>query len=126
MGYYVHINVCFADDDREALVKMAKKHLPACEAESALFLQDLIDRPSTTGAKGSLVTWGIIGNRTDEDEFVKALSPFWTDVLCGSDKRIMIFVERQESCRSIAIEIFLQFNQLKIKKHDCPFAWMQM
>ena len=40
-----------------------------------------------------------------------------------------MFVEHEQTERATAIEIFLADDNpetLTIKKHECPFAWMQM
>lgn len=136
MGHYVHLNVCFACDTNDAVAELAKKYMPPEDAnrEARLFLQELSERTGMNyGAKGGLSTWGMVGNHTDEDKFVDTLRPFWKALLLGVDggprsfEHILIFVEHEGAERATAIEIFLdQHEALVIKKHVCPFAWMQL
>lgn len=139
MGHYVHLNVCFACDTNDAVAELAKKHMPPEDGnrEARWFLQSLAERTGTNpGPKGGLSTWGIVGNHTDEDEFVETLRPFWKALLSEVDggpcsfEHILVFVEHEQTERATAIEIFLGDDDnpetLTIKKHECPFAWMQM
>lgn len=139
MGHYVHLNVCFACDTNDAVAALAKQHMPPEDGnrEARWFLQALAERTGDNpGPKGGLSTWGIVGNHTDEDEFVETLRPFWKALLSEVDggpcsfEHILVFVEHEQTERATAIEIFLADGEnpetLTIKKHECPFAWMQM
>ena len=89
-----------------------------------------------SGPNGGLSTWGIVGNYTDADDFVKTLRPFWKALLSDPKggpcqfEHILVFVEHEQSERATAIEIFLADGEseksLTVKKHECPFTWMQM
>jgi len=139
MGHCVHINVCFACGKNDAVAELAKKHMPPEDGnrEARWFLQSLAERTGfNPGPKGGLSTWGIVGNYTDEDEFVETLRPFWKALLSEvyggphSFEHILVFVEHEQTERATAIEIFLadadSIDSLTVKKHECPFAWMQM
>lgn len=138
MGHYVHLNVCFACNTNDAVAALAKQHMPPEDGnrEARWFLQALAERTGANpGPKGGLSTWGIVGNHTNEREFVETLQPFWKALLSGVDggpgsfEHILVFVEHEQTERATAIEIFLADDGLKtltIKKHECPFAWMQM
>jgi hypothetical protein len=139
MGHYVHLNVCFACDTNDAVAKLAKKHMPPEDGnrEARWFLMELAARTGTNpGPKGGLATWGIVGNHTNEDEFVETLLPFWKALLAGVDggpnsfEHILVFVEHEGTERPTAIEIYLEDDEnqesLTIKKHLCPFTWKQM
>ena len=88
MGHYVHLNVCFACDTNDAVAELAKQHMPPEDGnrEARWFLQALAERTGANpGPKGGLSTWGIVGNYTDEDEFVETLRPFWKALLSDVD-----------------------------------------
>ena len=139
MSHKVHINVCFACSN-DSISKLAKKHMPLKNIkayEASLFLQAFWEgKGINSGPKGDLFTWGIVGNYTDEDEFVNTLRPFWKDLLSEVDggpcsfEHILVFVEHEQTKCATAIEIFLTDKDdpksLTIKKHKCPFAWIQM
>ena len=139
MGHYVHLTVCFACDTNEGVAALAKEHMPPEDGsrEARWFLQALAERTGNNpGPKGGLSTWGIVGNYTDKDEFVETLRPFWKALLSDPEggpcsfEHILIFVEHEQTERATAIEIFLDDDENKdsliVKKHECPFAWMQM
>lgn len=142
MGFYVHINVCFACDNNEGVAALAKKHLGKITSdadgcrEAKWFLEDLSNRTGCNkGPKGGLSTWGMVGNYTNGMVFVEELREFWSELLSGVDggplsfEHILVFVELEQSEQAKAIEIFLEGEDrpgtLKIVEHDCPFAWMQ-
>lgn len=138
MGHYVHIHVCFACDSNEGVAELAKNHLmeisgDTCK-EAKWFLESLSERTGKNpGPKGGLSLWGMVGNFTDGDIFVRILNGFWKDLLSEieggprSDERILVFVEHEQSDYAEAYEIFLEDDEnpetLKIKKHGCPFSW---
>jgi len=139
MGHYVHINVCFACDKNEGVAALAEKHLPETEEcrEAKWFLEDLAKRTGNNpGPKGGLSTWGMVGNYTDEEEFVEVLRPFWKDLLSDVDEgpcsfeHVLVFVEHEQTERATAFEIYRDDDDdaetLTVKKHECPFSWMQM
>jgi hypothetical protein len=144
MGYYVHINVCFACHKNDGVAELAAKHRRALLEpnkagvyEACMFLDSLAKRQGyNPGPKGGLSTWGMIGNYTDGKRFVECLIPFWKELLsniiddgpCGFE-HILVFVEPEDSAAT-AYEIFWANqwtkNELKIVKHECPFRWNQM
>ena len=139
MGHYVHLSVVFACDENDGVAEIAKRYLDTIgeNREAQWFLEDLSNRTGRNpGPKGGLSTWGIVGNYTDEDEFIETLRPFWKALLSDVDagpfsfEHILVFVEHEGCERATAIEIFLADEDnpetLTIKKHECPFAWMQM
>lgn len=139
MGLYVHINVCFACSKNDGVAAVAKRHLIDSleNQEARWFLEDLAGRTGKNpGPKGGLSTWGMVGNYTNGEEFVTELKPFWTELLRSevdggplSFEHILVFVEREQSERATAFEIFLDESsegaELLVKEHECPFAWMQ-
>jgi hypothetical protein len=144
MGYYVHIHVCFACDTNEGVAALALKHKAMLSdsndgaREAGWFLADLVKRTGhNPGPKGGLSTWGIVGNYTRGEAFVKTLMPFWLELLSGdidggpcSFEHILVFEEPEQTERTIAYEIFLEDRDdpktLEVKRHECPFSFMQM
>ena len=138
MGHYVHINVCFACNRNEGVAALAKEHIPpeSGHREARWFLQSVAERTGhNPGPKGGLLTWGMVGNHTDEDEFIKATIPFWKALLSEVDggplsfDHILVFVEHEDAKCATAIDIFLSDpnnpETLTVKKHECPFGWGQ-
>lgn len=133
MGYYVHINVCFACDENESIAELAKEEMTnnSLCIEAKWFLEDLSERTGRNpGPKGGLCTWGMVGNYTDGELFVTCLIPFWKKVFnsdCGlcDFEHILVFVEREQTERALAFEIKLEGDEIQITEHKCPFAWMQ-
>jgi hypothetical protein len=141
MGLYVHVHVSFSCDNNEGVAELAKKHLLLASnnnytKEATWFLKDLAIRTgSNPGPKGGMSLWGIIGNYTNVEDFVVTLKPFWVDLLTGvedgphSFEHILVFEEREQAERAIAYEIFLEepdHKEFTVRKHELPFAWMQM
>lgn len=145
MGYYVHIHVVFACDNNEGVAQLAKKHIAEAddlEPHAEWFLHDLSERHGNNpGRKGGLSLWGGVGNHVDSDRFIETLKPFWTELLHEvpggplDHEHIMVFIEAEGTEHTTAYEIFLArddlgdasepFGELVIKKHKCPFAFMQ-
>lgn len=153
MGYYVHLSVIFACDQNEGVAALAQKHLvllppddheDAC-IEAKWFLEDLAGRTGqNNGPKGGLSLWGIVGNYTHAEEFVKALTAFWKELLQADGEsggplcheHILVFYEPEQSEMASAIEIILSKNDeldrseagdLVIRHHtNLPFCWGQM
>lgn len=142
MGWYVHLNVCFACDNNDGVAELANHHMATFlgdgeHREAEWFLNALSLRSGfNPGSKGGLSTWGIIGNYTNGTRFVDVLRPFWKDLLRDNDigpcchEHILVFVEHEQSERATAFEIFLEDDAdpdtLIVKEHECPFSWMQM
>lgn len=140
MGHYVHIHVCFACDRNEGVAALAKKCLAPMSDENSIrevrwFLSDLANRTGFNhGPKGGLSMWGIVGNYTDGPRFVEQLRPFWTELLAEVEdgpfafEHVLVFVEHEQSEQATAYEISYNedMNELTVKEHACPFAWMQM
>lgn len=139
MGHYVHIHICFACDRNEGVAAIAKKHLPKLGEciEAKWFLDDLAKRTGNNpGPKGGLSMWGIVGNHTNEEEFIEVLRPFWDDLLSGVDggplgfEHVLVFVEHEQTERATAFDIYCDYSDdiktLTVKKHECPFSWAQM
>lgn len=143
MGSYCHLHVCFHCDDNfgvstiasECLKDLMAKGEEACP-ESIMFLEDLAGRSgSNPGSKGGLSLWGIIGNYTNLWKFAEDdLAPFWRRLLSGKipggpgiDERVIIFCEKEQAERSVAIEVYLDWRNnyiLVLKEHECSFSWM--
>ncbi len=143
MGFYVHIHVCFACDSNDGVAELAAKHaaaFPPCVPNDSSryarwFLDDLAKRTGgNDGPKGGLSMWGMVGNYTRVDEFCEELRPFWKDLLQGVEggpcghEHVLVFEEKEQTERAIAYEISLDEDteELSIKRHECPFTWMQM
>lgn len=135
MGHYVHLHVCFPCDRNDGVAQLALHHLSLetiDNREALQFLSELSRRYGPNpGAKGGLSIWGIVGNWTDEDAFVTQLESFWGELLSGkieggpcSFEHVLVFVEHEQSEQATAYEIYFD-DRLAIKKHLCPFAWMQ-
>ena len=151
MGYYVHLSVVFSCDQNDGVAALAKKHLtvlpPAdhedhCD-EAQWFLEDLAGRTGENrGPKGGLSTWGMVGNYTHAEEFVKVLAPFWLELLQADGEsggplcheHILVFYEPEQSEAANAIEIVLESEdemergkgRLVIYHHQgLPFCWGQ-
>lgn len=138
MGYYVHLSVVFACDKNDGVAEIAKRHLDTVgeNREARWFLEDLSTRTgSNPGPKGGLSLWGAVGNYTNAEEFVNVLRPFWLALLaddyeggpCGFE-HVIVFTEPEQTERATAFEIFRDEadDSLTVKKHELPFAWMQM
>lgn len=139
MAWDVHIHVCFECSENDPVAAIARRHLEGefeCR-EARWFLENLSERTGyNPGPKGGLSMWGMVGNHTDGDQFVSELFPFWNDLLSAdmesspfSDAHILVFVEAEQGRKAIAFEVFLDEDSgqpmLIVKKHDCPFAWVQ-
>jgi hypothetical protein len=137
MGYYVHLHVAFSCDDNEPVAELAKKHLPLMTEqadgarEARWFLEDLSKRTGgNKGPKGGLSLWGITGNYTRGEAFVEALRPFFTEMFATQTEifdheHILVFEEPEQSEQCIAHEISFESGVMKVKRHECPFAFMQ-
>lgn len=106
--------------------------------EASWFLCDLAKRiGNNPGPKGGLSTWGIVGNYTDVDDFVDSLKEFWftllTEDIPGGPhnfEHIIVLYEMEQSEQACAYEIYMDdrknnIENLIIKHHKLPFAWMQ-
>jgi hypothetical protein len=143
MGSYVHIHVCFACDNNDAVAELAKKHLLMDEfkvyenREASWFLKSLSERSGNNpGPKGGLSLWGIIGNYTSGKRFCDVLIPFWTELLSGVKggphdfERICVFEEQEDAEAVTVYEISRERDgdpTIQIKKHErLPFAFGQV
>jgi len=134
MGYYVHINVCFACDNNEGVAEIAARHAPSIKhREAKFFLDTLSSRTGTNpGGKGGLSTWGIVGNYVRGADFVQALLPFWNDLIGCEDgpndfEHVLVFEEAEQSANAKAFEIEKdEFSgEIKVTEHACTFRWNQ-
>ncbi len=142
MGSYVHLHVCFACDENDAVAALAAPHLDAAPPatddmpEVRWFLESLAARRgSNDGTKGGLAFWGMIGNHTDVGRFCELLRPFWEELLNGVPngphpfERVVVFEEREGSDAATAYQIGWDNDdnpgrQMRIERHDrLPFAW---
>ena len=138
MGYYVHLHVCFACDTNEGVAELARKHADSVGdcLEAKWFLASLSERTGhNPGPKGGLSMWGIVGNYAEGEVFCDALRSFWAELLTGgvsggpcSFEHVLVFEEAEQKECAIAYEISRdeETGNLEIKRHECPFAWMQM
>lgn len=158
MGHYVHIHLAFSCDRNEGVAALAKKHLPLLTTDSASddycieaiwFLESLSERTGyNPGPKGGLSLWGITGNYTRGDEFVRVLLPFWKELLVSevdggpfNFERIVVFEEHEQSvdvgagARAFEIRLVDDSDKLpaghhaepriEVRTFECPFAWHQ-
>jgi hypothetical protein len=142
MGLYVHIHVAMNTSENEPVAKIAQKYLALLDfdgrdgrREAKWYLEDLAKRTGqNVGPKGGLSLWGMVGNYTPGAEFCEILRPFWKEILEDPDAgpcehhHILVFVEREQTERATAYEIFLDEStgDLQIKFHDnLPFGWHQ-
>lgn len=149
MSYNVHINVCFACDNNDAVAALAKEHLAKLNLESTYpldreaetFLVELSARVGPNpGPRGGLSMWGMVGKYTHGDIFVNQLEPFWFDLLSKelpggphNFEHVIVFTEEEGTEQAFAYEIkLLTYNidivrhkKIVITKHKCPFSWAQ-
>lgn len=138
MGYYVHLSVVFSCDTNDGVAEIAKSNISLVgeSSEAQQFLEDLSKRTGRNpGQGGGLSLWGIVGNYTDAEKFVNVLRPFWLALLANDYdggplgfEHVIVFAEPEEAKRATAFEISKDeyADLLTIKKHELPFAWMQM
>ena len=150
MGFYVHFHICFNADHSPEMVEAAKKQLKEfwveeaeeydCERETRRLLEAIQDPKNyNTGPKGSLFTWGIVGNYTRAGDVIDDLELFFFELLSNreldpySAEHIIVFEEKEQSEKAIAYEIYLKSpfydignNELIVKRHELPFCWNQM
>jgi len=135
VGHYVHISVVMSCNNEEKLIAIAKNHIndPDLSFEASGYLRYIIQGKSVaTGPKGSLSTWGMVGNYTSHENFVDGLVPFWSDLYKNDDvlfkfERIIVFCEPEQSQRAECYEIRYDAQQKGVLRafHSLPFAWMQ-
>lgn len=138
MGHDVHIHVCFACSANDKVAALAARHLPAVSEcrEATWFLEELAKRRGINpGPKGGLSLWGMVGNYTEEQQFIDILRPFWYDLLSGVPggpldfERVLVFVEHEQNEQALAFEIYLEpgddLVRLAVRRHECPFSWRQ-
>ena len=138
MAHDVHLHVCIPCDTNDGVAALAKKHLeliPDEHREAKWFLEDLSNRTGNNpGPKGGLSLWGMVGNYTDEDEFVSVLTPFWIELLAGVDggpldhEHILVFSEHEQTEQTQAHELYIEEgnpSSLIVKKHACSFNFRQ-
>lgn len=150
MGFYVHFHICFNADYSRDMAQAAQDILDmlwdkegeehACEREAVWLLKAIQDLKNyNTGPKGSLFTWGIVGNYTRADDVIDDLKEFFLELLTNRkldpyvSEHIIAFEEKEQSEKAIAYEIYLKFpsyeakgNELIVKRHEMPFCWFQM
>lgn len=135
MGFYVHLSVIMACDNNEELAEVAKKYIDTTGChEAEWFLQDLSARTGKNpGPKGGLSFWGIVGNYSCADFFVRSLHPFWLELFKTEAgpfdfEHIIVFYEPEQSEMAEAYEISFNkdIEEVNITHHILPFAWMQM
>jgi hypothetical protein len=152
--------VSFPSDGPDALAHLAQQFLPRIRGhveetenttdhdEAAWLLEYLANRKGfSNGPKGGMFTWGIIGNSTDVDRFVKVLEPFWRELLrprwAGGTSQwppwggpypedvILVMYHRQSDPSATAIIIssatphaqLAIAPDLRIVKHALPFTF---
>lgn len=140
MAWDVHLHVCFACDENDAVAGLAATHLSRDIAMArecpwaADFLIAVADRRGgNPGQKGGLLLWGIVGNYVIVDEFVERLRPFFLDLLRGvpsgplDHEHILVFSEQEQSEQTIAHEIVYDrdTDTLTVNVHECPFSFGQ-
>ncbi len=153
MGYYVHFSVTYSShmdaEDFNNLHQLAEKTEKQLNELNALkecsvsqecfeFLNAVLDSKNyNTGRKGTLFTWGIVGNYTPVDEIVENLSTFFDEMLrkeigVGDFNHIIFFQEREQSEQAECWEIYLEDiddlenkGKLIINHHKLPFCWNQ-
>lgn len=136
MGFYVHIHVAFACDDFDYVSNIAKKFLETAKLDQfdeKMFVNDMVSKSGEPkGPKGGLYLWGWIGNYTRVEEFCNNLKPLWKMLLADDDdspfshEHIIVFEEKEQKEHAIAYEILLNDkNDIEIRTHALPFAWMQ-
>lgn len=138
MNFCVHIHVCFSCNDNEPVAKVAAAHLAALGEdvrEARWFLNDLSKRTGiNTGTKGGLSLWGMTGNYTSAERFIKALMPFWKGVYEIEEgdlldfEHVLVFEEAEGAEQTTAYELSYDDDTriVSVQKHLCPFAFMQM
>lgn len=160
MGFYVHFSVVFSADHNESMVAAAQKQIDVfknpdykegdyyqdkwdCEYDTIRFLEAIQDPKNyNTGPKGTLFSWGIVGNFTRVRDVVDDLKDFFIEAFTNDNinlyphRHILFFQEREGSEQAQAYEIYLKQGsmykhskedpELVVKHHDLPFAWMQM
>ena len=143
MGWYTHVSTCFSLDyagcvprrAQEFIDKENKKEFPQTEIIH-MFEEMKCGKGFFIGCKGSLFNWGYVGNYTEAEPFVETLKEFlegirglFTEGFLEFDHAI-VFYEAEQSEQAIAYEIMPEDDDsdkpLIIKKHKCPFCWMQM
>jgi hypothetical protein len=142
----VHIHVCFGCDENEPVAALGKEFIERIEwhrhsdtggihdgaREARWFLEALAERTGgNPGPKGGLSLWGMVGNYTKADVFVDILLPFWEALFERQPggfldhEHILVFEEAEQTERTIAFEIMREAGAVVVKRHDCPFAFMQ-
>lgn len=140
MAWDVHLHVCFACDENDAVAALAAEHLARDTAMArecpwaAMFLTAVSERRGENlGPKGGLLLWGIVGNYVNVEEFVERLRPFFLDVLRGVDggpldhEHVIVFSEQEQSEQTIAHEVVYDrdTDTLTVRVHECPFSFGQ-
>jgi hypothetical protein len=142
MSYDVLLSVIFHCDNNDGIAQIAKRTLYVMnkgetDRDAIHFLEDVSKRiGQNDGMKGGLLTWGTITNHGNGEDFVKALMPFFEDILIHTIdggplwfQHIMIFVEEEQCGRATAYEVFRWERSdktpiVEYQKHECPFTWM--
>ena len=132
MGLYVYVTVSFQCEDADALSALASRMLVELNEEydddhdlylgatAENFLNACIEkRGHGHGAKGSVFTYGEVGNYTSANGFVYALEPFWAALKAS---RVLVFLEREDSGAATAYEIGYGGS---IRESTCDFMWDQ-
>ena len=147
MGYYVHISVTFSAD-KEPVINLAKEMLEKLtiddsdgHREAKAMLKAFSEGNGyNCGWKGSIWSWGIVGNYTDGEKFVKCLKPFWNELIINEKgafefDHVIVFREPEQRGYAECWEIYQEENpnevgytgKLILKHHELlPFSWNQM
>ncbi len=135
MGHDVHLSLIMNCNDSKAISELANKHIDKVRdcTEAIWFLEYISEgKGVTNGPKGSLFTWGIVGNYTYAGHFVEILMPFWkelfnTEIGPLNFEHIIVFYEPEQSEQASCYEISYctKSNKVIIQDHRLPFAWMQ-
>ncbi len=138
MGWYVYITVSFPCEDEHVASRLARQVLDNLRKQEKSdpdaylstsaehFLEYVIAMKGVGhGHKGSVFTWGEVGNGPGREGFVDILAPFWKG-LCDQEfppRRVMVFMEPEQSKCATAYEIFPHAGH--VLEFDCPFKWDQ-
>ena len=135
MGFYVSLTVTFPCHHNDGVAALARKHKETIDypVEAEQFLEHVAGRSGKNpGSKGGIVSWGATGNYTNVDDFIEALRPFWTDLLCGIDggpseyDRILVLSQSESDDCATANEIYRREEidplDLIITDNECPFS----
>lgn len=139
MGHNVHFSVCYSSKFDPRVISLVEKHRTPDMEREAEWLLDAICNPKNynQGPKGSLFTWGIVGNYTMEDEIVESLKGLFEEQLQSeigplSHEHIIIFYEHEQAERASCYELYLDEvpgsldnGPLLVKRHDLPFMFGQ-